>query len=84
MVLVRVETVQALQQSVNDGRISTASRSLLVRRFCNEYKPSGPETDHRSDDESRWTRVDTDHLLTISSDMARLSNYLVERVVAAA
>lgn len=55
----------------------------MVRRFCNEYKPNGPAPAHADEGQGHWTKVDTDYLLTISSDMALLSNYLVERVVAA-
>ena len=59
------------------------TRSLEVRRFCNLYKPSAFANSRPDGDESPWTLVDTEHLLAISTDMAKLSNYLVERVVAA-
>ena len=83
MVKVRVEAVRQLQQLVNDASISKASRSLTVRRFCNEHKASAPDHARWLHDGSMWTKVDTDHLLEISSDMPLLANYLIERVVAA-
>ena len=83
LVQIRAEIVRDLQTSVNKSETSVADRSLMVRRFCNEYKPNGPAQTHAEGDEGHWTKVDTDHLLTISSDMALLSNYLVERMVAA-
>ena len=83
MVQIRVEAVSELRAIVADNHQSVASRSLATRRFINEYKPSGPAVDHVSAAEPGWSRVDTDYMLGISSDMALLSNYLLERVVAA-
>ena len=83
MVEIKVEAVRDLQLIVDDATVSTADRSLAVRRFCNEYKASGPRLPHRPVDTSVWAKVDTDHLLTISGNMPLLANYLVERVVAA-
>ncbi len=83
MVDVRVEVVRDLQILIDDASVSIDKRSLEVRRFCNEYKPSAPGERRVDGDGSLWTKVDTDYLLTISSDMPVLANYLVERVVAA-
>ena len=83
MVEIQVGPVRDLQRLVNDSRLSLKDRSLAVRRFCNEYKPSAFANARDADDTSAWTLVDTEHLLTISSDMLKLENYLVERVVAA-
>ena len=82
VVQVSLEAVQKLQHTVDDASLSVAARSLEVRRFCNEHKPSAPTAPAIADELTR-TNVDTDHLLTISSEMALLSSYLVERVVAA-
>ena len=83
MVQVQVETVRDLQHAVDDASLTIAFRSLSVRRFCNEHKPSGPVGDRSKGNQLVWPTVDTDYLLTISSNMSLLSNYLVERVVAA-
>ena len=82
VVPVRLAAVQDLQHTVDDASLSVDARSLEVRRFCNEYKPSAPIAPATAEGLVR-TNVDTDHLLSISSDMALLSSYLVERVVAA-
>ena len=84
MVEIRVEAVKGLQILVDDASLAASRRALEVRRFCNAYKASAPATDRPADDDALWTKVDTDHLLTISTDLPLLSNYLVERVVAAA
>ena len=84
MTEIRVEAVRELQELVDDASATAAKRSLEVRRFCNHYKPNAPRDPRLADAAELWTKVDTDHLLTISSDMALLSNYLIERVVAAA
>ena len=84
MVEIRVEAVKGLQIVVDDASLAASRRALEVRRFCNAYKASAPAPDRSADDDALWTKVDTDHLLTISTDLPLLSNYLVERVVAGA
>ena len=84
MVEIKVGDVKGLQELIDDASIPLAERARGVRRFCNTFKPSAPQPARGADDEALWTKVDTDHLLAISSDLPKLSNYLVERVVAAA
>ena len=84
MIEIRVGDVKGLQELIDDASVPLAERALGVRRFCNEFKPSAPQADRGVGDKTLWTKVDTDHLLAISSDLPKLSNYLVERVVAAA
>lgn len=83
MVDVQIEAVRALQLTVNDAAEPASQRSREVRRFCKIYQASAPVRDRERTDRSLWTTIDTEYLLAISTDMARLSNYLVERVVAA-
>ncbi len=83
MVEIEVEAVRALQFVVDDASLSVSQRSLEVRRFCNEHRASAPVRDRLPEYEHLWTIVDTEHLLEISADMAPLSNYLLERVIAA-
>ena len=82
MVHIELKHVQGLRDLIEDASVSMASRSLAVRHFCNNFKASAPEPD-RKGDHLMWTKVDTEHLLAISSDHSAPSNYLVERVVAA-
>ena len=83
LVQVLLSTVQELHRLSDDATVSIAKRSLAVRRFCNKYKASAPGSGLAPADPSLWASVDTDHLLTISSNMALLSDYLTMRVVAA-
>ena len=83
MVEIELKHVQDLRDVVTDSSRSMDERSLAVRRFCNDYKANAPQPPRASDDHTRWTKVDTEHLLEISTTPAALSNYLVERVAAA-
>ena len=83
MVEIELKHVQLLRETIDNASVSSATRSLAVRVFCNEFKPNGPQAPRTSDDTAKWTKVDTDHVLELSYDFPRLANYLVERVVAA-
>ena len=83
MVDIELTDVSRLRHIVENTSIPVAERSLAVRRFCNEIKASAPVADRPPEDASVWTKVDMEHLLEISANMHALSNYLIERVVAA-
>ena len=83
MVEIQLSDVQRLQSLAANTSKPHAERALEIRRFCFLHKASAPIPDRAPDDSSLWTKVDTEHLLEISSNMHAVSNYLIERVVAA-
>ena len=83
MVEIQLSDVRELQVRAANTCEPHSSRALAVRRFCFLHRANGPVSDRASEDTALWTKIDTEHLLEISSNMHAVSNYLIERVVAA-